>query len=280
MYFTEPGKILDIFVEIEENNLFLIQNCQVRLRQNTPHPYALLLPHPPPSPCLVPQETEQALEEIRAKYEDAKVKMDKQVAQLKSQIEIEKQKISAEEMKKKTLQARTQRSDAARGQEAVLKLIEHKVSAIYKQWLGEDHQSQSTLGIMTLIETKLEELKAWHSNTHAHTPRCHGERADDVFLFLSFYFYFFYHTLFCTQQKYIDENVPGGRDLPGDMVSQLMKQQYTPPPPPTNFLPPPTLSPTLPSHAERASLGHATHNPSTLVLHSAHLSTAQGQAAS
>lgn len=28
MFFTDPDKILGIFVEIEENNLFLIQNCQ------------------------------------------------------------------------------------------------------------------------------------------------------------------------------------------------------------------------------------------------------------
>ena len=113
-------------------------------------------------PAPLPQETEQALEELRAKYEDAKVKMDKQVTQLKSQIEIEKQKIASEELKKKTLQARTQQSKDARGQEALLKMIEQKVTSIYKQWLGEDHQSQSTLGIMTLIETKLEELKVPH----------------------------------------------------------------------------------------------------------------------
>ena len=131
------------------------------------------------------QETEQALEELRAKYEDAKQKMDKQVTQLKSQIEIEKQKISIEDMKKKALQSRTQQSKDARGQEDLLKQIEQKVSSIYKQWLGEDHQSQSTLGIMTQIETKLEELKG-----------------------------------------YIDDFVPGGRVVPGEMVSLLMKQQY------------------------------------------------------
>ncbi|KAJ9456866.1 hypothetical protein DIPPA_12001 [Diplonema papillatum] len=157
MFFTEPEKILDIFMEIEENNLFLIQNCQ---------------------------ETEQALEELRTKYEEAKQKMDKQVAQLKSQIEIEKQKIGVEEIKKKALLARQQQSKDAKGQEELLKQIELKVSSIYKQWLGEDHQSQTTLGIMTQIETKLEELK-----------------------------------------NYIDDNVPGGRKVPGDLVSVLMKQQ-------------------------------------------------------
>lgn len=41
MYFTEPEKILNTFMEIEENNLFLIQNCQ---------------------------ETEESLEELKSKF--------------------------------------------------------------------------------------------------------------------------------------------------------------------------------------------------------------------
>jgi len=28
LYFTEPKQLLDIFAELEENNLALIQNCQ------------------------------------------------------------------------------------------------------------------------------------------------------------------------------------------------------------------------------------------------------------
>jgi hypothetical protein len=29
MYFTKPHQLLDIFTQLEESNLFLIQNCQV-----------------------------------------------------------------------------------------------------------------------------------------------------------------------------------------------------------------------------------------------------------
>lgn len=43
MFFTEPEKILNTFMEIEENNLFLIQNCQ---------------------------ETEESLEELKSKFND------------------------------------------------------------------------------------------------------------------------------------------------------------------------------------------------------------------
>ncbi len=68
MYFTEPERILNTFMEIEENNLFLIQNCQ---------------------------ETEEALEELKSKFNEAKQKMDEEAANLKVQIEQIRQKIAA-----------------------------------------------------------------------------------------------------------------------------------------------------------------------------------------
>eukprot|EP01065_Artemidia_motanka_P030633 TRINITY_DN36682_c0_g1_i1.p1 TRINITY_DN36682_c0_g1~~TRINITY_DN36682_c0_g1_i1.p1 ORF type:complete len:549 (+),score=281.87 TRINITY_DN36682_c0_g1_i1:58-1704(+) len=134
MFFTEPDKILSIFQEIEENNLFLIQNCQ---------------------------EIEQALDELKAKYEESKQKMDRQVATLKSQIEVERQRIAVETSKKHALVQRRQQTEDKIGQEGLLKRIEDKVISIYKEWLGDDHSSKGTLMLMTEIETKLEELKKY-----------------------------------------------------------------------------------------------------------------------
>ncbi len=38
MYFTQPSQLLDIFTEMEESNLFLIQNGQVRGRGRAGQP--------------------------------------------------------------------------------------------------------------------------------------------------------------------------------------------------------------------------------------------------
>ena len=48
MYFKHPDQLLDIFSQLEERNLFLIQNVQ---------------------------ETEEALEELRQKFDDTKTQM-------------------------------------------------------------------------------------------------------------------------------------------------------------------------------------------------------------
>ena len=56
MYFTEPQQLLDIFADLELQNLFLIQNSQ---------------------------ETEQALEELKQNYEETKKQMDDKTSSLK-----------------------------------------------------------------------------------------------------------------------------------------------------------------------------------------------------
>lgn len=49
MYFKEPGQLMAVYGALEESNLFYIQNAQ---------------------------ETEEALEELRAKYRDTKARLD------------------------------------------------------------------------------------------------------------------------------------------------------------------------------------------------------------
>ncbi len=59
LYFREPQQLLAVYQELEESNLFYIQNAQ---------------------------ETEEALEELRAKLRDTKVRMDSEVDSLNSQV--------------------------------------------------------------------------------------------------------------------------------------------------------------------------------------------------
>lgn len=60
MYFKSPSQLLDVFTQLEEQNLFLIQNAQ---------------------------ETEEQLEELRMKFKDTKERMDDETAALQQQIE-------------------------------------------------------------------------------------------------------------------------------------------------------------------------------------------------
>merc|ERR1711871_704722 len=60
IYFKESTQLLDIFTQLEESNLFLIQNSQ---------------------------ETEQALEELKTKFADTKARMDADSRALEAQIE-------------------------------------------------------------------------------------------------------------------------------------------------------------------------------------------------
>mmetsp|Transcript_165 Transcript_165/g.437 ORF Transcript_165/g.437 Transcript_165/m.437 type:complete len:548 (-) Transcript_165:797-2440(-) len=133
MFFQDPERILNHFMEIEENNLFLIQNCQ---------------------------ETEESLEELKSKFNEAKAKMDEEAANLKSQIEHIKVKIGVEEGKKKLLMQRMAATKDARNQEELLHNINSKVLEIFKATgFGDNDANINTLGMLTKIETKLEELR-------------------------------------------------------------------------------------------------------------------------
>merc|ERR1712159_105200 len=80
MYFTEPQQLLDIFANLEESNLFLIQNCQ---------------------------ETEEAIEDLAQKFEAEKAKTHKETAELTRQMEELKAQIEAEKDKAAALEARS-----------------------------------------------------------------------------------------------------------------------------------------------------------------------------
>ena len=131
MYFAEPQQLLDIFTALEESNLFLIQNSQ---------------------------ETEEALEELKAKFFDTRGRMDTETAGLKVQIDSLKGSIEVEEAKGQGLNARAGRNTGVQHQEDTLNELNRKVAETYRAIFSEGDATLSTLQMLTNIEAKLEEL--------------------------------------------------------------------------------------------------------------------------
>ncbi|KAJ3315359.1 Coiled-coil domain-containing protein 38, partial [Boothiomyces sp. JEL0838] len=135
VYFKTPDQLLDIFAELEENNLAMIQNCQ---------------------------ETEETLEELKAKIAETTAKMENETANLNQQIEFLNIAIAKEEEKAKMLEERAKMfSSGAMGgdsQEKMLDDLNHKVKEVYRRCLGDTDGDLSTLQMLTSIENRLEQL--------------------------------------------------------------------------------------------------------------------------
>lgn len=163
MFFTEPNQILEQFINIEEGNLFLIQNCQ---------------------------ELEEEIENIAQHYQQEQQEMQAISAQRKQQMEGVTNKIHIEQAKMRALVERLERvlggdTPAAQAnkdgekkekgpgekkdpaaevrqltQEELKVKIEEKIKAIFRTLnnLG-DETNMDSLGMLTYIETKLEEMR-------------------------------------------------------------------------------------------------------------------------
>jgi hypothetical protein len=79
IYFTNPKQLLDIFSELEENNLSLIQSCQ---------------------------ESEESLEELKTKIAQTTVKMEEETENLNLQIVALQSQMVKEEERAKNLEER------------------------------------------------------------------------------------------------------------------------------------------------------------------------------
>merc|ERR1711988_1861299 len=93
MYFKHPSQLLDIFTALEESNLFLIQNSQ---------------------------ETEEALEELKAKFAETRSRMEAESSGLKAQIDTLKGSIKVEEDKGRALLDRAGKNTGVHAQERTL----------------------------------------------------------------------------------------------------------------------------------------------------------------
>mmetsp|Transcript_28293 Transcript_28293/g.90123 ORF Transcript_28293/g.90123 Transcript_28293/m.90123 type:complete len:450 (-) Transcript_28293:44-1393(-) len=130
MFFERPQQLLDIFSQLEEQNLFLIQNCQ---------------------------ETEEALEELKNKYRDTKASMDLETSSLHAQIEALEAAIKAEEQKGKVLKVKASESAQAgvSGHETTLEELSEKVAEVYVKCAFDYDPSIGTLQMLTNIEAKV-----------------------------------------------------------------------------------------------------------------------------
>lgn len=131
MYFKDPRQLLDIFVALEESNLFLIQNSQ---------------------------ETEQALEELRQDFRETKEQMQQKTDLLEKNIEQLKAQIREADLRAASLRARAQESGGEDAQQALLKALNEKVKAVYRKCAFDADTSPSTLAMLTDLEARLEEL--------------------------------------------------------------------------------------------------------------------------
>jgi len=140
MHFKHPQQLLDIFAQLEEQNLFLIQNCQ---------------------------ETEEALEELKTKYRETKQQMDAEIKGLDSQISSLESSIRVEEEKSRLLRSLTDggaetKAVATSGggkthQGTSLEELSARVSEVYVRCGFDNDASLSTLQMLTNIEAKLDE---------------------------------------------------------------------------------------------------------------------------
>lgn len=133
MYFKHPQQLLDIFSQLEEQNLFLIQNSQ---------------------------ETEKALEELKQNFETTKEQMDGKTHQLKQNIDELEHQITAEENKAAQLRGRLQaRAGETQGrQEKLLAQLHEKVRDVYQKCGFDVGSKPATLFMLSELEARLEQL--------------------------------------------------------------------------------------------------------------------------
>ncbi|XP_045165036.1 cilia- and flagella-associated protein 100-like isoform X2 [Mercenaria mercenaria] len=156
LFFTDPQQLLDIFAELEEQNLSLIQNSQ---------------------------ETEEALEEMKQTIKVTKQKMEKETSILKEQIDKLNTQIRKEEKRAEELKIKAKMFSYGEfkqeDQEKMLAQLNKKVEEVYRSCIGDNEANisltgakgqklniktdwelilENTLQMLTNIENRLEEL--------------------------------------------------------------------------------------------------------------------------
>ncbi len=135
LYFKDPQELLDIFLELEEQNLSLIQNSQ---------------------------DTEEALEEMKQTINKTKIKMEKETEMLKKQIASLNDEIKKEMEKEADLKLKASYFNFGEfeneEQEQMLKELHDKVERVYINCIGSNEANITTLQMLTNIENRLEEL--------------------------------------------------------------------------------------------------------------------------
>ncbi|KAM5130063.1 cilia- and flagella-associated protein 100 [Callospermophilus lateralis] len=136
LFFTDPQQLLDIFTDLEEQNLSLIQNTQ---------------------------EMEETLEELNLTLKSTHVRMDREVQQLKQWVTTMTMSIAKEEemASELELKARVFHFGEYMGdqQDKLLESLDHKVLDVYRRCVGGPQEANlGTVQMLTTIEHQLEEL--------------------------------------------------------------------------------------------------------------------------
>ncbi|XP_069824831.1 cilia- and flagella-associated protein 100 [Dendropsophus ebraccatus] len=135
LYFTDPQQLLNIFSEMEERNLSLIQNSQ---------------------------ETEEALEEIKNTITMTEKKMENETQQLKAQIVHLQAAIAREEERAVDLEMKCRvfafGQYSFEEQEKMLTSLTKKVGEVYQACIKENRANLNALQMLTMMEQQVEEL--------------------------------------------------------------------------------------------------------------------------
>ena len=133
MYFTKPEQLLNVFATLEERNLFLIQNAQ---------------------------ETEEAFDELKGKFEDTRKTMEAKTSDLERSISEMNDKIKVQEDKATVLRNRSEALGASgdNRQQKLLDELGHKVATVFAECGFDPEQTPDTLGKLAKIEQLLEDL--------------------------------------------------------------------------------------------------------------------------
>ncbi|XP_060691805.1 cilia- and flagella-associated protein 100 [Hemiscyllium ocellatum] len=135
LYFTEPKQLLDIYTELEEQNLSLILNSQ---------------------------ETEEAVEEIKQAMATAQLKMNCETDFLKQQLNMLNEAVAKEESRAAELELKAKMFSFSQStiedQDKMLEALDQKVGEVYRACIGENEANMSTLQMLTSIENYLEDL--------------------------------------------------------------------------------------------------------------------------
>ncbi|XP_078066160.1 cilia- and flagella-associated protein 100 [Mustelus asterias] len=135
LYFTDPKQLLDIYTELEEQNLSLILNSQ---------------------------ETEEAVEEIKQAMATAQHKMNCETDFLKQQLNMLNEAVAKEESRAAELELKAKMFSFSQStiedQDKMLESLDQKVGEVYRACIGENEANMSTLQMLTSIENYLEDL--------------------------------------------------------------------------------------------------------------------------
>ncbi|CAD5122010.1 DgyrCDS10462 [Dimorphilus gyrociliatus] len=135
LYFTDPQQLLDIFADLEEQNLSLIQNSQ---------------------------ETEETLEDMKQNLARTQKNMEKETKVLQDQINKLESAIEKEDVKANDLKMKAKMFNygefKSEDQENMLKDLKAKVEEVYRSTIGDNEANIETLQMLTNIENRLEEL--------------------------------------------------------------------------------------------------------------------------